>query len=103
VASTSKSHISTEEVIDLTLSDDDEDNSFGVSQLTSIYLCKASNILIRIDSKTAKPTLKVDTSRLTNELVSVKTELDSSLSSESLPTPNHLLEYIYNRSDKLKV
>ncbi len=102
MASTSKSRISTQEVIDLTLSDDDEDNSFGVSQLTSIYLCKASKILIRIDSKTAKPTLKVDTSRLTNELVTVKTELDSS-SSELLPTPNHLLEYIYNRSNKLKV
>jgi hypothetical protein len=101
VASTSKSRISTQEVIDLTLSND-EDNSFGASQLTSICLFKASNILIRIDSKTAKPTLKVDTSRLTNELVTVKTELDSS-SSESLPTPNHLLEYIYNRSDKLKV
>jgi hypothetical protein len=102
VASTSKSRVLTQEVIDLTLSDNDEDNSFGVSQLTSIYLFEASNILIRIDSKTAKPTLKVDTSRLTNEFVTVKTELDSS-SSESLPTPNHLLEYLYNRSDKLKV
>jgi hypothetical protein len=95
------------DVIDLTLSDDDGDSFENPVTSSTISFFEFKLLIIKGSGKT-KPALKIETSSLTNDLSFIKTEpcdismLDSS-SSESLPTPNHLLEYLLKRQGPLKV
>jgi hypothetical protein len=105
VASVSSQRTSNQEVIDLTLSDDESD-SYMNPITTSTFVFNFYLLMTKGSART-KPDLKINTLIFTNDLVVVKTEPrenDSGSESESLPTPNHLLEYIYKtRAEKLKV